>query len=201
MDNNMNQSNINRGNRSIYCDRCFSRCMGILHIIEPSDTLYNLGRKYQVSVSDIMRANPYVNVYNLQVRDELCIPIMGGQPNFNLEEEIPEIIRMPYEGVPMEGMPLEGIPMEGIPMEGMPLEGMPFEEMPMDRMPMEGMQNRQEFSEEEPLNVVIERLGITMEQFLECVYEKTNNNTNGNNTNGNNTNRNNINDINKNNRN
>ena len=181
MDNNMNQSNINRGNRSIYCDRCFSRCMGILHIIEPSDTLYNLGRKYQVSVSDIMRANPYVNVYNLQVRDELCIPIMGGQPNFNLEEEIPEIIRMPYEGVPMEGMPLEG---------------MPFEEMPMDRMPMEGMQNRQEFSEEEPLNVVIERLGITMEQFLECVYEKTNNNTNGNNTN-----RNNINDINKNNRN
>lgn len=142
MDNNMNQRNMNRNNRDIYCDRCFSRCRGILHIVESGDTLYHLGRRYQVSVSDIMRANPYVNVYNLQLGDELCIPMLGGQPNFNLEEEFP------------------------------------ISDIPMDRMPMEGMQTPQEFSEEEPIHIVLERLGISMEQFLRCVYESRNNNSN-----------------------
>lgn len=127
MDNNMNQRNRNNGN--IYCDRCFDRCRGTLHVIESGDTLYNLGRKYQVTISDIMRSNPYVNVYNLQLGEELCIPILGWQPNIDLEE-----------------------------------------------MPMEGMQNTQEFSEEEPLNIVFERLGITMEQFLKCIYESENEN-------------------------
>lgn len=193
MDNNMNQSNRNQSNRGIYCDRCFSRCMGILHIIEPGDTLYNLGRRYQVSVSDIMRANPYVNVYNLQVNDELCIPIMGSQPNFDLEEEIPEIIRIPIGDMPFNGMPMEGMPMEDMPFNGIPIESMPFNGMPMENMPMEGMQTPQEFSEEEPLNIVIEKLGITMEQFLECVYEKSNMNQNSNDNNTNNNNRNGVN--------
>lgn len=49
-------------------------CRGIVHVIENGDSLYNLGRKYHVSVSQLMYANPYVNVYNLQVGDELCIP-------------------------------------------------------------------------------------------------------------------------------
>jgi LysM repeat protein len=147
MDNNMNQRNRNNGN--IYCDRCFDRCRGTLHVIESGDTLYNLGRKYQVTISDIMRSNPYVNVYNLQLGEELCIPILGWQPNIDLEE---------------------------MPMEGIPMERMPIGEYPMEEMPMEGMQNTQEFSEEEPLNIVFERLGITMEQFLKCIYESENEN-------------------------
>lgn len=49
-------------------------CRGMLHVVEQGDTLYLLGRKYHVSVSSIMYANPYVDVYNLQVGDELCIP-------------------------------------------------------------------------------------------------------------------------------
>lgn len=50
-------------------------CRGIVHVIENGDTLYLLGKKYHVSVTQIMYANPYVNVYNLQVGDELCIPV------------------------------------------------------------------------------------------------------------------------------
>ena len=49
-------------------------CRGIIHVIEKGDTLYLLSRRYHVSVSNIMYANPYVNVYNLQIGDELCIP-------------------------------------------------------------------------------------------------------------------------------
>lgn len=52
------------------------RCRGILHIVEAGDTLYKIGKKYGVPLSRIMYANPYVNVYNLQIGDEICVPVM-----------------------------------------------------------------------------------------------------------------------------
>lgn len=73
------------GKNSMYCDLCFQRCRGIYHVIEQGDTLYSLGQRYRVSVSDIMRANPYVNVYNLRIGEELCIPVKGPEPR---EEEM-----------------------------------------------------------------------------------------------------------------
>ena len=50
-------------------------CRGMVHVIEKGDTLYQLGKRYHVSVGQLMFANPFVNVYNLQIGDELCIPI------------------------------------------------------------------------------------------------------------------------------
>ena len=38
---------------------------GFIHVIEQGDTLYKLGKRYGV------------NVYNLQIGDELCIPDFG----------------------------------------------------------------------------------------------------------------------------
>lgn len=55
-------------------DMNFSSCHGLYHVIEQGDTLYRLGKRYRVSVSDIMRANPYADVYNLQIGETLCIP-------------------------------------------------------------------------------------------------------------------------------
>ena len=43
-------------------------------MVEKGDTLYLLGQKYQVSVSAIMYANPFVDIYQLRPGDELCIP-------------------------------------------------------------------------------------------------------------------------------
>lgn len=57
-----------------------STCRGYVHVIEAGDTLYKLARKYDVKLFDIMRLNPYVNVYNLQIGDEICIPSMPQQP-------------------------------------------------------------------------------------------------------------------------
>lgn len=48
---------------------------GFIHVVKQGDTLYKLSQYYHVSVSDILMANPYVNVYNLKIGDELCIPI------------------------------------------------------------------------------------------------------------------------------
>ena len=55
-------------------------CRGYIHVVEAGDTVYKLARKYDVKLFDIMRLNPYVNVYNLQVGDEICIPTMAAKP-------------------------------------------------------------------------------------------------------------------------
>ncbi len=52
------------------------QCTGVLHIVQQGDTLYKIGKKYGAPVSRIMYANPYVNVYNLQEGDEICVPVM-----------------------------------------------------------------------------------------------------------------------------
>ena len=51
------------------------KCQGFLHKIEKGDTLYLLSRRYRVPLWAILYANPYVNIYNLQVGDEVCIPL------------------------------------------------------------------------------------------------------------------------------
>ena len=48
---------------------------GFIHVIEQGDTLYKLGKKYGVTVSALLFANPWVNVYNLQIGDEICVPV------------------------------------------------------------------------------------------------------------------------------
>ncbi len=57
------------------------QCRGYIHVIEKGDTLYKLAKKYDVRLFDIMRLNPYVNVYNLQIGDEICIPTMTARPD------------------------------------------------------------------------------------------------------------------------
>ena len=52
-------------------------CNGTVYVIKEKDTLYQIAKQYNVSVRDIMRKNPYVNIYNLQIGDELCIPSAG----------------------------------------------------------------------------------------------------------------------------
>ena len=51
-----------------------NKCNGFTHTIEKGDTLYLLGKKYKVRVSALMFANPYLDIYNLQVGDQICIP-------------------------------------------------------------------------------------------------------------------------------
>ncbi len=80
-------------------------CRGMVHVIEKGDTLYRLGKRYHVSVGQLMFANPFVNVYNLQVGDELCIPIsiQPRNPESRMQGEFMDDTRMPGGGIP-EGM-------------------------------------------------------------------------------------------------
>ena len=53
-----------------------SYCNGMVHVIKQGETLYQLSRRYRVPLALILRANPYVDVYNLQVGQEICIPVV-----------------------------------------------------------------------------------------------------------------------------
>jgi LysM domain len=70
-----NYNNLNTNNSQAYT-RCINncRCRGFYYVIKEGDTLYKISRAYEVSVSDLIMANPYINVYNLQINDEICIP-------------------------------------------------------------------------------------------------------------------------------
>lgn len=48
-----------------------NKCIGFTHTIEKGDTLYLLGKKYKVRVSALIFANPYLDIYNLQVGDQI----------------------------------------------------------------------------------------------------------------------------------
>ncbi|MDE6432894.1 MAG: LysM peptidoglycan-binding domain-containing protein [Lachnospiraceae bacterium] len=77
--------------------RRVGQCRGYVHVIEEGDTLYKLARKYDVKLFDIMRLNPYVNVYNLQIGEEICIPTMPARPEktyvVNEGDTIADVIR------------------------------------------------------------------------------------------------------------
>ena len=60
----------------------------IAHVIRPGDTLYKLSREYGVKVSALMMANPFVDVYNLRVGDELCIPRLRRPDNMAGNERV-----------------------------------------------------------------------------------------------------------------
>lgn len=62
-----------------------TRCNGIVHTIRRGDTLYLLSRRYNVSVNDIMNANRNINIYNLRIGDEICIPVRRVEPRDNME--------------------------------------------------------------------------------------------------------------------
>lgn len=105
-------------------------CRGIVHVVEQGDTLYNLGKRYHVSVAQIMFANPYVDVYNLQIGAELCIPVSiqprerenQGEMNAGMRGENTQIEMRPEEEVNFR---LGGMPSQ--PGMDSQMGGMPFQ--------------------------------------------------------------------------
>ena len=60
------------------CQEDSRGCRGQVYKVQKGDTLYSISRKYNLRVRDLMQANPFVNVYNLQEGEELCIPVILG---------------------------------------------------------------------------------------------------------------------------
>lgn len=63
------------------------KCNGLIYKVEKGDTLYRISRKYGVKLIDLMKENPYVDVYNLQIGDELCVPTVGNDDYYIKDDE------------------------------------------------------------------------------------------------------------------
>ena len=50
-------------------------CNGIMHTVRSGDTLYSISMEHQVPLALLLRTNPYVDVYNLQVGETICVPV------------------------------------------------------------------------------------------------------------------------------
>lgn len=48
-------------------------CM--IHVVKKGDTLYKIARANGLKVVDLLLANPFVDIYNLRIGEELCVPI------------------------------------------------------------------------------------------------------------------------------
>lgn len=67
---------------NIYGSICTcTKCNGIVHTIKRGDTLYLLSKHYGVTVNEIMNANRNINIYNLRIGDEICIPVYNRMSN------------------------------------------------------------------------------------------------------------------------
>ena len=60
----------------------YEYCDGVTHAIKQGETLYSLSRQYKVPLAILLRANPYIDVYNLKTGDTICVPVKRqGQGN------------------------------------------------------------------------------------------------------------------------
>ncbi|TCT16809.1 LysM domain-containing protein [Natranaerovirga pectinivora] len=50
-------------------------CPGELYEVQEGDRLYEIAERYNLRVIDIIRNNPFIDVYNLMIGTRLCIPI------------------------------------------------------------------------------------------------------------------------------
>lgn len=67
-------------------------CRGKKYQIVEGDTLYAISRRERIPLEWILKANPYVNVYNLQVGQWICIPKRKEEN----ETEMPDMVVVDY---------------------------------------------------------------------------------------------------------
>ncbi|WP_066720738.1 LysM peptidoglycan-binding domain-containing protein [Clostridium sp. Marseille-P299] len=55
----------------------YSSCHGIVYTVNNGDSLYRISEMFGVPLEVLLDANPYADVYNLQIGDTICIPMPG----------------------------------------------------------------------------------------------------------------------------
>ena len=71
--------------KTVYLSVCNKNgCAGPVYVIEKGDTLYSIAQRYHTRVRVLLDLNPFVDIYNLQPGDEICIPseMVPGSPEF-----------------------------------------------------------------------------------------------------------------------
>lgn len=64
------------------------RLQGIIYTVHTGESLYSISRRYHITVAEISRENPLVDLYNLEAGDEIFIPIGFGGTNRVIEYQV-----------------------------------------------------------------------------------------------------------------
>lgn len=126
-------------------------CNGIMHTVRSGDTLYSISMEHQVPLELLLRANPYVDVYNLQVGETICVPVRANdQP-----------VMPPYGRNCSKWEVRDAVPMTET-------ENKLAEEMTQEKDESEMMQEKDEseMMQEKDQSVYIVRDGDTLESIL-----------------------------------
>ncbi len=126
-------------------------CNGIMHTVRSGDTLYSISMEHQVPLALLLRANPYVDVYNLQVGETICVPVRAND----------RPVMPPYGRNCSKWEVRDAVPMTET-------ENKLAEEMPQEKDESEMMQEKDEseMPQEKDQSVYIVRDGDTLESIL-----------------------------------
>ena len=126
-------------------------CNGIMHTVRSGDTLYSISMEHQVPLALLLRANPYVDVYNLQVGETICVPVRAND----------RPVMPPYGRNCSKGEVRDAVPMTET-------ENKSAEEMTQEKDESEMMQEKDEseMTQEKDQSVYIVRDGDTLESIL-----------------------------------
>mgnify|MGYP000382644388 FL=1 len=126
-------------------------CNGIMHTVRSGDTLYSISMEHQVPLALLLRANPYVDVYNLQVGETICVPVRAND----------RPVMPPYGRNCSKWEVRDAVPMTET-------ENKSAEEMTQEKDESEMMQEKDEseMTQEKDQSVYIVRDGDTLESIL-----------------------------------
>ena len=51
---------------------------GITYTVNTGESLYSISRRYRVTIAEISRENPFIDIYNLAAGDEINLPVGNG---------------------------------------------------------------------------------------------------------------------------
>lgn len=132
-------------------------CNGIMHTVRSGDTLYSISMEHKVPLALVLRANPYVDVYNLQVGETICVPVKGN----------PQGVMPPYGGTCGKWEVRDAVPMTKDRNEEKVTEENTMEKETEEMQPVNKMA---ENASEQSDNMVMEGTAMQEEETGENVY-------------------------------
>ena len=59
----------------VYVNICDTKkCPGPVYAVKTGDTLYSIAQRHHCRVRTLLDLNPFVDIYNLQPGEEICVP-------------------------------------------------------------------------------------------------------------------------------
>ena len=81
----------------VYVNICDTKkCPGPVYAVKTGDTLYSIAQRHHCRVRTLLDLNPFVDIYNLQPGEEICVPDCRGQGKVDFRPYVAKVNRILY---------------------------------------------------------------------------------------------------------